>query len=60
MDEAKIKEVVKAKMAELGISSKPASAEASAGKSGFGKLMGAVMQELKGWGLVVLTHQRKR
>lgn len=38
MDEAKIREVVKAKKAELGITD----------KSGFGKLMGAVMAELRG------------
>lgn len=42
--EAKIREVVKAKIAELGMD-KPAS---SADKSGFGKLMGAAMTELKG------------
>ena len=46
--EEKIREVVKAKIVELGIGDKPASAEASAGKSGFGKLMGAAMAELKG------------
>jgi uncharacterized protein len=38
IDDAKIREVVKEKIAELGI----------ADKSGFGKLMGAVMAELKG------------
>jgi uncharacterized protein len=38
MDEEKIREAVKAKMAELSVSD----------KTGFGKLMGAVMQELKG------------
>lgn len=37
-DESKIREIVKAKKAELGI----------ADKSGFGKLMGAAMAELKG------------
>ncbi|MDD3487271.1 MAG: GatB/YqeY domain-containing protein [Candidatus Moranbacteria bacterium] len=38
MDEAKIREIVKAKKSELNISD----------KSGFGRLMGAVMGELKG------------
>lgn len=38
MDEGKLREIVKAKMAELGVSD----------KSGFGKLMGAVMKETKG------------
>jgi uncharacterized protein YqeY len=38
MDEAKIREVVRAKISELSIKD----------KSGFGKLMGIVMQELKG------------
>lgn len=38
MDEEKIRAAVKAKMAELSVSD----------KAGFGKLMGAVMQELKG------------
>ena len=37
-DEAKIREIVKAKITELGITD----------KSGFGRLMGAVMAELKG------------
>lgn len=47
-DEEKIREVVKAKIAELGIADLPAEAEAKAGKSGFGRLMGEVMKELKG------------
>ena len=38
ISEEKIREIVKAKISELGITD----------KSGFGKLMGAVMQELKG------------
>jgi uncharacterized protein YqeY len=38
MDEAKIREIVKAKISELGIT----------GKFGFGKLMGAVMKETAG------------
>ena len=38
MDEAKIREIVKAKISELGIMD----------KSGFGKLMGAVMKEAAG------------
>lgn len=38
IDEEKIREVVKAKMSELDVSD----------KAGFGKLMGAVMQKLKG------------
>ena len=42
--EDKIREIVKAKKTELGIADKPAS---SADKSDFGKLMGAVMAELK-------------
>jgi uncharacterized protein YqeY len=48
MDEGRIREIVKAKKKELGIADNPASAEASAGKAGFGRLMGEVMKELKG------------
>ena len=48
ISEEKIQEAVKAKIAELGIADLPAEARALAGKSGFGKLMGAVMQELRG------------
>jgi len=48
MSEDEIRKTVEAKMLELGIANKPASAEALAGKSGFGKLMGVVMKEL--WG----------
>ncbi|MCX6762571.1 MAG: GatB/YqeY domain-containing protein [Candidatus Moranbacteria bacterium] len=43
-DEVKIREIVKVKIAELGIDKSASSAD----KSGFGRLMGAVMAELKG------------